>query len=80
MRILIWILIGYAIYTLFRNRGRKELPGEERPAAAETHKDPVCGVYVAADDAVVGTLEGERIYFCSLECLEKYREQVTHKG
>ncbi len=79
MRLLIWLLIGYAVYTMLRNRSRRELPADGRPAAAETHKDPVCGVYVTGEDAVVGNLVGERIYFCSMECLEKFREQVEHR-
>jgi YHS domain-containing protein len=80
MRLLIWLLIGYAIYVLFRNRRRGEIPADDRPAPAETHKDPVCGVYVTGDDAVVGTLDGERIYFCSMGCLEKFRAQVESKS
>ena len=79
MRLLIWLLLGYAVYVMLRNRSRREIPAKDRPAAAETHKDPVCGVYVTGDDAVVGTLEGERIYFCSMGCLEKFREQVENK-
>jgi YHS domain-containing protein len=47
--------------------------------AAETYRDPVCGVYVSEEDAVVGRLDGQRHHFCSLGCLEKYREQLDHK-
>ena len=81
MRLIIWLLIGYCAYLLFKSRGRKEISPVEAPREKETdtYKDPVCGVYVAGDDAVVGRLEGEKVYFCSMACLEKYREQLTHK-
>lgn len=81
MRFLIWLLIGYCIYFFFKGRGRKEIPPVHAPRKkeTETYKDPVCGVYVTGDDAVVGRLEGEKVYFCSMACLEKYREQLENK-
>jgi YHS domain-containing protein len=80
VRFLFWLLIGYCLYVIFKGRGRKEVPpaSPSRGEETETHKDPVCGVYVTRDDAVVGNLEGERIYFCSRECREKFREQIEH--
>ena len=79
IRLLVWILLGYAVYVMFKGRSdKKELP-REQPSGEETHRDPVCGVYVAEEDAVVGRLEGERLYFCSMGCLEKYREQIENK-
>ena len=79
IRLLLWILFGYIAYLIFKGfAAKKELP-KETPVGDVTHRDPVCGVYVAEDDAVVGRLEGKRIYFCSMACLEKYQEQVTHK-
>ncbi len=79
IKLLMWLLLGYVVYMIIKGKSvKKELP-KEKPAGDETHRDPVCGVYVAEDDAVVGRLEGKRIYFCSMACLEKYQEQVTHK-
>ena len=81
MRILIWLFIGYCLYVFFKGRGRKEIPPDHAPREkeTETYKDPVCGVYVAGDDAVVGRLAGEKVYFCSMACLEKYREQLGNQ-
>ncbi len=80
IRLLVWILLGYVVYLMFKGRsGPKDLP-KETPVGEETHRDPVCGVYVATDDAVVGRLEGERLYFCSMACLDKYREQIENKS
>ncbi len=79
IKLLMWLLLGYVVYLIIKGKSiKKELP-KEKPAGEETHRDPVCGVYVAADDAVVGRLEGKRIFFCSMACLEKFQEQVTHK-
>ena len=79
IRLLMWIFLGYMAYLFFKGlAAKKEIP-KAKPAGDETHRDPVCGVYVVEDDAVVGRLEGKRIYFCSMACLEKFQEQVTHK-
>ena len=82
IRLLIWLLF---IYIGFRIVKALTAPKETRPGgtgtgedAAVTHRDPVCGIYVAEDDAVVGTLDGQRHYFCSMNCLEKFREQLDH--
>ncbi len=80
MRFIILLLIGYCAYLFFKNRAAKELPPAATPKGEEAHMDPVCGVYVARDDAVIGNLDGEKIYFCSMACLEKYRDQLEHKA
>ena len=79
IRLLMWLLLGYVVYLIFKGKtANKELP-KEKPAGEETHRDPVCGIYVAEDDAVVGRLEGKRLYFCSMACLEKFQDKITHE-
>ncbi|KAF0220471.1 MAG: hypothetical protein FD174_1125 [Geobacteraceae bacterium] len=83
MRLLIWLLLIYIGYRIVKGYlAQREVSGRESPGlkGEETHKDPVCGVYVAGEDAVVGNLEGEKIYFCSMECLNKFQEQLQHKS
>lgn len=78
-RLLFYLVIGYALYRLIKGLFRKsstEIP--RRTGEVETFQDPVCGVYVTREDAVIGKLNGERIYFCSTECLEKYRQDTVH--
>jgi YHS domain-containing protein len=82
IRLLIWLLliyIGYRVITALIT-GKKTETGSHGGTtdAAITHRDPVCGMYVSEDDAVVGRLDGQRHYFCSMSCLEKYREQLDH--
>ena len=81
MRLLIWLLIGYGVYLLLRGRAKKEIAPKPQAGRDETesYQDPVCGMYVAREDALVGTVEGKRIYFCSMKCLDQYREQLQHE-
>lgn len=82
IRLLIWgllLYIGYRIIlSLTSSKKPQQKPEDRTNPAAETHRDPICGVYVSEDDAVVGKLDGQRHYFCSMECLEKFREQLEH--
>jgi YHS domain-containing protein len=82
IRLLIWgllIYIGYRAVMALVSGKKPEIKTSEQREAATTYRDPVCGVYVSEEDAVVGRLEGERHYFCSMDCLEKFREQLDHK-
>jgi YHS domain-containing protein len=48
-----------------------------RPARVPTvealKKDPVCGTFLAPSTAVILTTGGERYYFCSTECRDKFQ-------
>lgn len=74
------LYIGYRII-LSLTSAKKPLaksPGN-RNTSEDTHLDPVCGIYVSEKDAVIGRHDGKRHYFCSMNCLEKYREQLDHQ-
>lgn len=77
MKIILWLLLGYIGYRIIKGflATGKNIPVEP-PEGTETFQDPVCGMYVSAEDATVGRLEGERIYFCSRDCLDKYQEKL----
>jgi YHS domain-containing protein len=71
------LYIGYRIVvSLISSKKVPAKPEARIRPAAETYRDPVCGVYVSEEDAVIGKLDGERHYFCSMDCLEKFREQL----
>jgi len=82
IRLLIWLLFIYIGYRVVKaiagGKERRQDILRGQGAAEVTHRDPVCGLYVSERDAVVGRLEGERHYFCSMGCLEKFREQLDH--
>jgi YHS domain-containing protein len=80
IRLLFLFLLGYGVYLFFRTSIKKMSPPAGKPDGEIVYKDPVCGVYVTEKDAVVGKLEGEKIYFCSMECLEKYRDRLEKKS
>ncbi len=82
MRLIIVAILGYIIYMIakgFLQTREKKVEPTLPPKGEETRQDPVCGTYVSEADAVIGRYEGERIYFCSMACLEKYKEQLEHK-
>lgn len=82
IRLLIWALLIYIGYRIILSMvgGKKPEVAKQGNAAdaAMTYRDPVCGMYISEEDAVVGRLDGQRHYFCSMNCLEKYREQLDH--
>ena len=83
IRLLIWgllLYVGYRIVRALLSKKKPETkPPERVPPASETHLDPVCGLYVAEEEAVIGKHDGQRHYFCSMNCLEKFREQLDNR-
>jgi len=82
VRMLLWLILIYVGYRVVQGFLKTRQPELSPPPSKgeETHRDPVCGVYVAEEDAVVGRIEEQRVYFCSMACLEKYREQLENKS
>jgi YHS domain-containing protein len=73
------LYIGYRIIlSLTSGRKAAETSTKKQHQGEETHRDPVCGMYVTEENAVIGKHDGQRHYFCSMNCLEKYREQLDH--
>ncbi len=72
-------LAGFgAIYWLYRNR--------ERLGAGKGYaRDPICGMQVEVDHApATSTRDGERVFFCSDHCAEKFStlvgDRLNHNG
>lgn len=75
------LYIGYRILISLTTAHKPQTkPGERHDSGVETHRDPVCGVYVSEETAIIGRHDGQRHYFCSMNCLEKYREQLDHSS
>jgi YHS domain-containing protein len=74
------LYIGYRIVISITSAKKPlEKTGESHGSVGvETYRDPVCGVYVSEEAAIIGRHDGQRHYFCSMNCLEKYREQLDH--
>jgi YHS domain-containing protein len=82
-----FLVIGLLLYIGYRiiislTSAKKPLPksSTNSDSSVETFRDPVCGVYVSEETAVIGRHDGQRHYFCSMNCLEKYREQLDHSS
>lgn len=80
-----FLMVGLLLYFFYRiiisMISAKNVPpktSSKSKPASETHLDPVCGMYVSEEDAVIGKLDGKRHYFCSMNCLEKFREGLGH--
>ena len=82
--ILRFILIGILIYLLFKvtslairsfkvqafeRQGQKPLSDRK---VSELVRDPVCGVYIAPNEALSVVDNGRTIHFCSAECRQQY--------
>ncbi len=59
----------------FESDGRTG-PASSRPVKlGKMEKDPSCGTYVDVETSVRATVGGTVQYFCSEECLNKYRRE-----
>lgn len=43
----------------------------------ETYKDPICGMYVSADNAITRRINGQTFYFCSESCAREYERKYS---
>jgi len=79
LRIVILLVLLYILYRLVT--GPKKRPaGKARPEPAARvtdvlEEDPVCHVCIPRAQAVTMRDGDETIYFCSRECLARYREE-----
>ncbi len=82
MRFIIFLILGYLLYGLIRSllspstkRRAENISPEKSLGEEEMIKDPYCQVYVLRRDAYPAKINGEDLYFCSRECLEKYKRE-----
>ena len=81
IRLIIAGIIVYVIYRLSRalfTPSERKVSGRAsgtppRIQGEDLVKDPCCGTYVPVTSAYKAVVKGETVYFCSRECLEKYK-------
>jgi YHS domain-containing protein len=82
IRLIFWgvlLYLGLRIFSALKPAAKRDTPARrERGPACATHRDPVCGIYVTEDDAVTGLFSGQRLYFCSPACRDRYGENPDH--
>ncbi|PKN35081.1 MAG: hypothetical protein CVU61_05280 [Deltaproteobacteria bacterium HGW-Deltaproteobacteria-19] len=83
IRLAIILLILYLLYRLFRwiflppGKVVKPLPRENNGSTREDLvEDPVCHTYLPASEARKARFGDKDLYFCSEDCLEKYRKEI----
>lgn len=83
-RFLIFLAILFLIYFIFKRSisrffgiGRPRASGQKKgpPITDELVQDPICKTYVPKKEALVYGKRGRLFYFCSKECLEKFKEK-----
>jgi len=85
IRLVVAAIVLYLLYrvgrSLFRPSGRASLPGRHNPGGEDLVEDPVCGSYVPEGSALKMSVNGRKVYFCSRDCLDKYKkERMSSKG
>jgi YHS domain-containing protein len=82
--IMFFYLIRYILGALLPavlSQGKFRTPGPQKHSRdqgvkyGKMEKDPVCGTYVDTATSPHATFAGETRYFCSSNCLDKFKEQ-----
>lgn len=77
IRLIVYFLVFYfAIKFLKGLFSPRETGNAKGKSGEEMVADPYCGTYVPKSTAIVKKVRGERNYFCSTECLEKYKKEM----
>ena len=84
MRLLVLIGLLYLCYRFLKSWVHKEKLAQKatyEKKAGEIDdvmvKDPYCEIYFAKRDGVHLNFQGKELYFCSIECKDKFLEKQT---
>ncbi len=91
LRLLIIVALFYLIFKVLRGwttpgPGRTGVEAGRRPAPpgkARTEdlvKDPLCGVYFPRSEGLAYMVDGRVLYFCSVECRDKFLQARNVKN
>ena len=78
-RIIILAVLFFILYWIIKgifSRPTGKIAGKRRNHIGTEEvmvKDPECGIYVPKRDAIASSFEGQSLYFCSEDCLDRYR-------
>ena len=82
MRFIFLIILFYLLYRFIRalfypstKRNIDTMRSNKRPDEDEMVRDPYCETYVPIRNSYSAKINGESLYFCSTECLEKYKQE-----
>jgi len=63
--------------SLFKSKKSKKHP---QAAIEKMKRDPVCGTFLPANQAIKYTISGETHYFCSQECKQDFQSGTESKS
>jgi uncharacterized protein len=82
LRFIFLLILFYLLYRLIRvlfypsRKSRVDIStSKEGPIEDEMVKDPYCETYILKKDSHSARISGQPLYFCSKECLEKYKKE-----
>jgi YHS domain-containing protein len=68
-----WKLVGRAIVAMSRKARSTDAPAQ----GIHMVRDPVCGTFVVPDRAVTLVEGGQRLFFCSTACRDRYHARTA---
>lgn len=83
IRILILAVLFYILYRILfggkKKRTTTNHAAPEIPVQDTLAEDPICHTYVPQSQSISEEQDGKTYYFCSTECLNKFREQQERR-
>ena len=87
MRFIIIMLLTYVAYKflkgLFISKGpqQRHVPGQPglRASGEDLVEDPYCHTYIPLSNALITSVQGKTVYFCSKKCKEQYTATQNNK-
>ncbi len=64
-----------ALFSPLAKRDNIIISLDKKPEEDEMVKDPYCETYITKRGSCSLRINGERLYFCSKECLERYKRE-----
>ncbi len=81
-RIILFSIIAYFLFKvigkIFFNKKNQHTVFSKKPSPGvidEMVQDPVCKIYLPKKEAIGHNCSGEMVFFCSRNCLEKFKSE-----
>lgn len=71
------IILYFMVRTSIREFLGKNKPTPELPTKDVMVQDPVCKTYIPAGSAIGEKIGGQQYYFCSDDCVEKFKNYMA---
>jgi YHS domain-containing protein len=82
VRLILWAVVGFLVYTVvqaawraFHGTSTAAPPKTKSRSGEPMERDPQCGTFVPRGDAVEATVQGQRLWFCSTHCRDRFLQR-----